>query len=157
MAAFPTTVSLASSFIHCSSTPRVVRSFSSSSSSLFFFLSFTDQTPPPLFSRFFSFPFFPTSPAPSRPAPPTYLQSSNQTGVTPSFSYLSYLIPALPTRTAFHHVPSPPHAPAPSTFLAVVRSTTTTTRRDDALATRVHGTRIMEVFSAKVKLSGSKA
>lgn len=117
-----------------------------------FFLSFADQTPPPLFSRFFSFPFFPTSFSCSRTTDLPPVQQPD--GGRHSVLFLPFL--PHPCPSTYTYSLSPPHAPAPSTFLAAVPSTTTTTtRRDDA--TRVHGTRIMEVFSAKVKLSGAKA
>lgn len=152
------TFSLASSFIHYSST-RVVRSFSSLFFFFFVFLLSLIKLHP-LCLAVFSFSLLSNFPGVrfSCPAPPTYLQSSNQTGsLHPFLTFLTLPGLTLP-RTAFYHVPSPPHAPF-STFLAVAlpsdNDDNDSPRR--RAATRVHGTRIMEVFSAKVKLSEAKA
>lgn len=68
-------------------------------------------------------------------------QSSNQTGVTPSFSYLSYLsYPGCPT--TYSLLPRAllllllTHPSRPSSSSPYLPTTTTTTRRDDA---RLHG------------------
>lgn len=148
------TFSLASSFIHYSST-RVVRSFSS----FFFFFLLSLIKLHPLCLAVFSFSLLSNLLGVRFSSRTTDLPPVQQPdGVTPSFSYLSYLTRAPLPRTAFYHVPSPPHAPF-STFLVVAvpsdNDDNDSPRR--RVATRVHGTRIMEVFSAKVKLSGAKA
>lgn len=133
---------------------RVVRSF----------FSFPDQTPPPsLFSHFF-LPFFPLFlsflPLFSTPRSPDSLFVSRTTRLTSSgyqtsLSILFFPFTRLPTRTAFYHVPSLlTHPPRPSRFTFRQRRQRRRRRSPRRRATRVHGTRIMEVFSAKVKLSG---
>ena len=128
----------------------------------FLFSSLADQTPPPLFSRFFLFLFFfQLARCFAFRVPHHRLTYPVQ---QPDGGHSILFLPFLP-RLPYHvqpfttcPPPPPPHAPF-STFLVVAvpsdNDDNDSPRR--RAATRVHGTRIMEVFSAKVKLSGAKA
>lgn len=81
------------SLLPSSTTPRLVWSEAFLPFFFFFlFSSFTDQTPPPLFSRFFFFSSFQLPRCSLFVSRTTDLPPVQQPdGVTPSFSYLSYL------------------------------------------------------------------
>ena len=147
-----------------------------------FFLSLIKLLLPLLFSRFLSsyifFPFFPPSLSLSLslffnsvsrfafrvPVPPTWFVQPADGSLRPflTFHQSTYTYSLLPRALAPLTHPSRPslrrflYLPTTTTTsTTTMTTTTTTTLTETRAATRlVHGTRIMEVFSAKVKLSG---